>query len=197
MSMSDKRKKSQKKRDAGRDADGRTLYEKIQAGEIEPEGSQKGWKNLRPIPITERTPEERKEICQKGAAAVNKLHGEQKTAREALQRILSILATDNIIEAADIDADLAQRLQRDNPELTLYDLMQGVALGRALSGNIKAAEYIRDTNGDKPKDQMQIEGAGIMTEADRALLETIAGRLQEGGALQIVKDISPENKQND
>ena len=195
--MSDKRNKRQKRRDAGRDAEGKTLYERIQAGEIEPAGSQKGWKNLRPIPINEREPAEALEIRQKGAAGARKIQGEKRSAKEALDRILSILVTENIVNNADIDADLAQRLQRDNPNMTLYDLMQGVALGRALAGNIKAAEYIRDTNGDKPKDQMQIEGAGIMTEADRALLETIAGRLQEGGALQIVKDISPENKQKD
>lgn len=189
--MADKRKQSQKRRDAGRDADGKTLYERIKAGEIEPEGKQKGWLNLQPIPITQREPEERREICKKGAAAVNKIHGEQRTAKEALQRILSILATEDIIAGADLPAELAERLKRENPDITLYDLMQGVALGRALQGNIKAAEYVRDTNGDKPKDQMQIEGAGIMTEADRALLETIAGRLTEGGQIQIVKDIQP------
>jgi len=191
--MSDKRKKSQIRRDAGRDADGKTVYEKIIAGEIEPEGRQKGWKNLKPIPITERAPEERKEICRKGAAAVQKIQGEKRTAREALDRILSILATENIIDNSDIDTDLAKRLQRENPAMTLYDLMQGVALGKALSGNIKAAEYIRDTNGDKPQDKVKID-ADIMTEADRALMETIAGRLQEGSTLQIVKDLTPEDR---
>lgn len=195
MSM-DKRKKQQKRRDAARDENGRSLYEKIQAGEIEPEGSQKGWKNLQPVPITKRSPEERLEICRKGAAAVNKLHGKEKTAREALKGILSLIASDDIIAGSDIDEDLAKKLQRDNPELTLYELMQAVALGRALSGSIQAATYIRDTNGDKPENKINID-ADIMTEADRALLDIVAGRLQEGGTLQIVKDIKPGPEDQD
>ena len=189
----DKRTKRQKKRDAGRDKDGRTLYEKIIAGDVEPEGCQKGWKNLKPVPITQRDPDEALEIRRKGAAAVNKLHGKEKTAREALKGILSLIASDEIIDGADIEPALVDRLKRSNPELTTYELMQAVALGRALNGSIQAATYIRDTNGDKPENKIDIS-ADIMTEADRALLDSIAGRLKEGGSLQIVKDIDPDDR---
>ena len=194
--LMDKRNKRQKRRDAGRDENGKTLYEKIQAGEVQPEGSQKGWKNLQPVPITKRSPEEALEIRRKGAAAVNKMHGKEKTAREALKDILSLIASDDIIAGSDIDEDLAKKLQRSNPELTLYELMQAVALGRALSGSIQAATYIRDTNGDKPENKINID-ADIMTEADRALLDIVAGRLQEGSTLQIVKDIKPGPEDQD
>lgn len=191
IAIMDKRKKSQKKRDAGRDpVTGKSIYEKIIDGDIEPEGCQKGWKNLRPVPITQRDPEERKEICRKGAAAVNKLHGKEKTAREALKGILSLIASDEIIDGADIEPALVDRLKKSNPELTTYELMQAVALGRALAGSIQAATYIRDTAGDKPENKIDIS-ADIMTEADRALLDNIAGRL-DGGTLQIVKDITED-----
>ena len=53
---------------------------------------------------------------------------------------------------------------------------------------LDAMQYVRDTNGDKPKDSVEITG-DITTEQDRALLQTIANRLQDGERLEIVKDI--------
>ena len=177
--MGDKRHKQQKRRDAQRDENGKSLYEKVMAGEIEPKGSQKGWKNLKPIPITQVEPEKRREMCIKGAQAVNKIRGEEKTAKESLDRMLSLLATPEILEAADIESALVERMRRDNPNMTVYDAMNAAALGRALAGNIKAAEYVRDTRGDKPQDRVQIDGVNVMTDSDRAMLEKISSRLND------------------
>ena len=73
---------------------------------------------------------------------------------------------------------MAERFKRDNPEATVYDLIQAVAAGRALGGNMKAYELIRDTYGDKPIDKVSLE-ADIMTAADRALLEKVSSRLAD------------------
>ena len=168
----------------------KSRYKKIIDGEAVPEGSEKGYKNL----ITGQTvynfknlpPEKRKEIQRKGAAAVNALHGEKKTAREALEKILTLKINDNILAGADLDPEIAQRLKRDNPDATLYDLIQLVAVGRAVGGNIKAAEYVRDTFGDSPAHKVDIN-ADIMTAADRALLEKVSSRLSDPDLI-IVKD---------
>ena len=188
VSMRDNRNRQQKRQDAQRkkSPDGKTEYERIQAGEAEPVGCQKGWKNLRPIPFNQRSEEERREICRKGAEAVNKLHGEKKTAKESLDRMLSILATDDILSNADIDAVLVERLRRENPKMTLYDAVNAAAIGRALSGNAKAMEYIRDTRGDAPVKQVEIT-ENITTDADRALLAEINKRLQSG-EIVVVQD---------
>ena len=165
----------------------KSLYQKIRDGEIEPEGSQKGWLNIKPIPLTERPEEEARAIRRKGAEAVNKIHGEKKTARESLERMLSILATDDIIACADIETALADRLKRENPHMTVYDVMNASAIGRAISGNVKAMEYVRDTHGDKPTDKIDISGQ-IMSDSDRALLESVSARLDKS-ELTVVKDV--------
>lgn len=185
---SDKRDKEARRRDEIRERDGGTLYDKIKAGEVKPEGIQKGWLNLRPIPITERDPEERREICRKGAAAVNKIHGEKKSAKESLDRMLSILATPEIIAAADIEKALADRLKKENPDMTIYDVANAAAIGRALSGNVAAMQYIRDTRGDMPIKQIELT-ENITTDADREMLRAIAARLENGERLEVVKDI--------
>ena len=191
--MADKRDQKKRRRDAAREADpeNKTLYEKIRAGEIIPEGSAKGWKNLHPVPVTERDPERRREICQKGAAAVNRIRGEEKTAKQSLDRMLSILATPEIIAAADIETALSERLKRDNPDMTIYDVMNAAAIGRAIGGNIKAAEYIRDTRGDAPVKQIEVT-ENITTDADRELLNQIRERLKDG-EIVVVKDVSGDS----
>lgn len=171
----------------------KTLYQKIRDGEIEPTGSQKGWLNIKPIPLTERPEEEAREIRRKGAEAVNKLHGEKKTARESLERMLSILATDDIIAGSDMESALADRLKRENPHMTVYDVINATAIGRAMRGNVKAAEYVRDTAGDKPTEKIDVTGQ-IMTESDRALLQQIGSRL-ENAELTVVVDQQEDNTQ--
>lgn len=198
--MADKRHQQQKRRDAIREKspDGKTDYDRIISGEQKPEGTQKGWLNLRPIPITQRSEEERREICRKGAEAVNKIRGEEKTAKESLDRMLSILATQEIIDQADIEKSLAERLKRENPSMTLYDVVNAAAIGRALAGNVKALEYVRDTRGDAPVREISVT-ENITTEQDREMLRTIAERLKNAESVQIVESIQEDttNKEND
>lgn len=168
----------------------KTRYQMVIDGEVEPEGEEKGWINLEHgrRSFNQMDAETLREISHKGGVAVQKLHGERKTARESLERILTLKISDGILEGADIPSDLAERLKRDNPNATLYDLIQMVAVGKAVGGNMKAYELIRDTHGDKPKDEVKIEGAELMTDNDRELLRTIAERV-EGHEVIIAKDI--------
>lgn len=170
----------------------KSLYQKIRDGEVEPQGVQKGWKNLQPekYDFNVIDPEKRKEICRKGAAAVNKLHGEKKTARQALESILTLKINDDILAGADIDPSMAERFKRDNPNATIYDLINAVAAGRALGGNIKAAEYIRDTYGDRPIERVEVT-ENVTTDQDRELMRQIMQRLDDPG-LVIARDISED-----
>ena len=169
----------------------KTRYQQVIDGDVEPEGSEKGWTNLEAgrLSFNAMPKERQREIARMGANAVNKLHGEKKTAKQALERILSLRVDDDILAGAELPEDIAKKLKRDNPDATLYDLIQAVAVGRAVSGNVKAAEYVRDTFGDKPVDKVDIS-AEITTEADRALMQSIAERLENTGAhLEVVKNI--------
>ena len=167
----------------------KTEYQKIIDGEKVPEGMQKGWRNLeKRVSFNQMDQEKRKEICRKGAAAVNKLHGEKKTAKQALENILTLKIDDKILSQADLSPELADRLKRSMPDATLYDLINIVAVGRAVGGNMKSYELIRDTYGDAPVKQVEVT-ENITTDQDRQMLQMIAARLQEGGRLEVVKDI--------
>ena len=167
----------------------KTLYQKIRDGETTPQGSQKGWINLeKRTSFNNMDPERRREICQKGAAAVNQLHGEKKTAKQSLEKILTIKIDDNILSAADVPADLAAKLKRDNPDATLYDLIHIVAVGRAVGGNVKAMEYIRDTHGDKPIERVEVT-ENITTDADREMMRQINDRLARA-EITVIQDSS-------
>lgn len=155
-------------------------------GLIEPEENERYLLNLRKrVPFNQMPEDKRKEICRKGAEAINKLHGEKKTAKESLSKILTLKVTDEIIENADVDPAVAEKLKRDNPDATLYDLIQAVAVGRALEGNIKAAEYVRDTHGDKPIERVEVT-ENVTTDQDRELMRTIAARLEKAESVQII-----------
>ena len=158
-------------------------------GDIEPATKEeRKYLNLRKrTPITARPPEEQKEIRRKGAEAARKIQGEKKTAKQSIEKILSL----KVPEAMERKADpaLIQRLKQAVPDATLYDLINTIAIERAIDGSIRAAEYVRDTAGDRPTEKIQADINNVMTEADRALLETIAARI-DGGSLEVVKDIT-------
>lgn len=153
----------------------------------------KGWRNLK----TEENSfslydqERLKEISRKGAQATHKIRAEKKTARQALEKILSMNVTDEIIYGAELPTELAEQLKKYHPDATLYDLMQLVALGRALDGDMRAAEYVRDTYGDKPTNKVDI-ATDTMSDADRELLEQINARLCDPDTV-IARNIDNDN----
>lgn len=101
-------------------------------------------KNL--IPLSQRTPKQRKEIAKKGAEATNKILHRRKTFRELIEamgvedatplekeKFLSMFPN---VDPADITKDMM-----------LVASLYNQAIGR---GNVKAAAMIRDTAGEKP-----------------------------------------------
>lgn len=165
-------------------------------GEIEPEENERYLLNLRKRkPFNQWDRDKMHEVAVKGGEAVQKLHGKKKTAKQALGDVLTLKVNDDIIGKADIDPAIVEKLKRDNPDATLYDLIQAVAVGRALEGNVKAMEYVRDTHGDAPVKQVEIT-ENVTTEQDRELLKAINERLQQAETVQIVESIAsdPDDK---
>lgn len=83
------------------------------------------------INLRDRSPEERKEIARKGAEATNKLLKERKTFREELLILLSQGDTQKRISLA--------------------------MLEKAMKGDTKAFEVLRDTVGEKPVDKVEAD----------------------------------------
>ena len=50
----------------------------------------------------------------------------------------------------------------------------------AASGNVKAAEFIRDTAGDKPTEEVNLT-ANVITDKDRELLALLSEKMTEKG----------------
>jgi len=182
----------------GTEKPAKTTYQRVISGEIEPQGAQKGWINLERgrRSFNQMDAETRREICRKGADAVNRLHGEKKSAKQALENVLTLRVTDDIASAADVDPAIIERLRRDNPNATIYDLIQAVAVGRAVGGSIPAMQYVRDTHGDAPKQQIEVTD-NVTTDADRALMRAIAARLEDAERVEIVADITPDDVKTD
>lgn len=157
-------------------------------GDIEPETpKERSLLNLRGrIPINTRPPEEQLEIRRKGQKAQRDVYGKKKTAKESIETILSIVVTDEIMQKADIDQTIIDRIKRSGAELTFYDLINMVAIGRAIDGSVSAMTFVRDTNGDKPTDKVEVT-QDIMTDSDRELLKSISDRMSKAESIHIVE----------
>lgn len=102
-------------------------------------------KNL--IPFNQMTPERRREIALKGAAATNAKIKRRKTFRE----IIEALGTEEATETE--KAKFLQMFPNADPDSITKDMMiiaslYNQSIGR---GNVKAAAMIRDTVGEKPE----------------------------------------------
>lgn len=154
----------------------------------------KGWDNLKPevYNFGNLDKERLREISKKGQEKSAEVKRQRRTARECLENVLSLEVTDDIIAGAALPDELKERLIKNNPHATMYDLIQLVALGLATGGDLKAVEYVRDTMGDKPSAKLDVTTMDIMTENDRKLLEQVSERLNDP-TLIVAKDITEEN----
>lgn len=97
---------------------------------VEEKSNHRGTQNL--IPFDERTEEEQREIRSKGGRASVEARRKRKTLREELLALLS-------------DGDTQARISLS-------------MIARAEAGSERAFEVIRDTIGEKPSDELKLEG---------------------------------------
>lgn len=111
--------------------------------------------NLKP-PFNKLTPSEHRKIAKKGAKKSAEVRREKKTMREMLDYLLEKEITNNKGEKA-----------------TTLEAMMTAVCKKAISGDIKANEFVRDTTGQRPIETHvittpeQIEEA--QSELDKAL----------------------------
>lgn len=114
--------------------------------------------NLKPIKKGELSKEELKKRQRNGGKKSVEVRREKKTMREMLDYLLEKEITNNKGEKA-----------------TTLEAMMSAAVKKAISGDIKANEFIRDTIGQKPKDEVIQTNRNIIvaTQEDKDLLEGI------------------------
>ena len=75
--------------------------------------------------------------------------------------------------AEDIKILLTQKAENGK---TIQENIVKAMAERADLGDVKAAQFLRDTIGEKPAEALDLN-ANVMTEADKALLEKLKNRL--------------------
>ena len=96
-------------------------------------------KNL--IPMNERTKDEQREIASKGGKASGKARRRKRTMKDAAQLILQLPVRAE-------QAALLQKYGIPENDCTNLMLIMAKAVQMAADGNLKAAEFIRDTLGE-------------------------------------------------
>lgn len=104
-------------------------------------------KNL--IPSNERTPSERREIARKAGIASGK-------ARRAKRDFKKVFNT--ILELDVKDKKLLKHIEQMgvNTEIDNKTLLAVTTFKKALKGDMRAFELIRDTIGEKPKEKLEV-----------------------------------------
>ena len=130
-----------------------------------------GTKNL--VPMNKRSKEEVRAIASKGGINSGIARKERKTLQQMAREMLALAMDDDQI--AEVIGD--ERLL-SNGDGTFDKSVGKVMLARmiqeAQNGNVKAFETVRDTSGEKPTTNVQVE---TITDGDRALLEKVQARL--------------------
>lgn len=109
--------------------------------------------NLMPIELVNasKTPEERKQA----AAKAGRRSGEVKRQRKVLKELFESLLKTSITDEA-MKKELKDNGFKDEEQN--YNTLLGVSmLTEAIKGNTKAFELIRDTIGEKPKEEVIVE----------------------------------------
>ena len=96
---------------------------------------------------TERTPKERKELAQKAGIASGEVRRAKKTMREMLNYLLEKEITN-----------------RSGEKATTQEAITVSLINQALKGNVKAWEVIRDTIGEKPKQDINLSTGGLVVQ---------------------------------
>lgn len=101
-------------------------------------------------------PEYDKEIQKAGADALNAKLAQRRTFKDQIDIVL---------------ANKDKNTEKSGVESVVISMYE-----RALAGDVKAAQFLRDTAGEKPSDTLDLN-ANVMTEADKALIEKLKSRL--------------------
>ena len=121
-------------------------------------------------PLNERTKEEQREITKKGGIASGKARREKKLMRETARSILAMTMNEGM---ADDISSIESIAEASGKNLTVRDQVIIAQVFKALNGDTKAAEFIRDTIGEKPSIEMlaQIQQPPVMIQGKQKLEE--------------------------
>lgn len=131
-----------------------------------------GRKNL--IKAEDLTSDELRERARAGGIASGKARREKKAMRETLDILLSMPMKDG--EYADVES-IQSFASIKGKNISVQEAILIAQVQKAMKGDTKAAEYVRDTIGQKPGEKVVVDGqvnnplAGLTTEELKKLIE--------------------------
>lgn len=123
------------------------------------------------VPFNKIDPDKHKELASKGGKHTQEQLHNKRTLNDIAKTMLECALSE--AQVNEILGDAANLIGEDR---SAGAVMIAKMIQTACAGSFKAAEFVRDTAGYKPQQQVSIE-ADIMTDADRSLLEKIDKRL--------------------
>lgn len=99
------------------------------------------------------TPEERRESARRAGIASGEARRRKKTMRETLEAVLAMQVGDG--KSTDIEA-ITKFAQLKGKNITVQEAMIIAQTQKALKGDLAALQFIRDTMGQKPTDNMNV-----------------------------------------
>ena len=109
-----------------------------------------GTKNLKPV----RTKREAKERGKKGGIASGEARRAKRTFKDRIKWLMELPMGEGSVTE---DADIKNIRLIPAANLTAIDQIIVAQFQKAAKGDTKAAEFIRDTLGEKPKEKMEIK----------------------------------------
>ncbi|WP_072500354.1 hypothetical protein [Olsenella phocaeensis] len=104
--------------------------------------------NLRPTNTL--TPRERRELSRKGAEATNRKRRERRDMRETFRAMLDMpMRPGGTTTASTLEG-------MGGKNMTVGQAIALSVLRKALDGDVRAAEFIRDTSGQRPSDRVEL-----------------------------------------
>lgn len=101
------------------------------------------------------TAEERQRIAKKAGKASGKARREKKAMRENLETILAMTLKSG--KLADIDT-IKNFAALNGKNITVQDAILIKQTQKAMMGDTRAAEFVRDLSGNKPENTLNIDG---------------------------------------
>ena len=126
-------------------------------------------KNL--IPNSERTPEELKAITTKGGINSGKARRQKRTMKDTMSILMSMAVKEGDIPDIEEIKSVAE-LNKLNMDIeTAICIKQ--AMKAVKNGDTKAAEFCRDTSGNKPVERVQVAEVSqeVIDEVEKAVLD--------------------------
>ena len=128
-----------------------------------------GKDNLKPV----RTKSEARERGKKGGIASGEKRREKKAMKETLETLLQMPLKSG--KSVDLD-EIKDIAALKGKNITVQEAIMLAQIQKAIKGDTKAAEYVRDTSGNKLKEGVELSGginnpfAGLSTDELRKLI---------------------------